>query len=43
MPIDSTIYTATYVSLIKSNKHKYKMTQEDQFDLLYKNMLIGTV
>lgn len=29
MPIDATIYTATYVSLIKSNKHKYKMTQED--------------
>jgi len=43
MAIDSTIYTATYVSLIKSNKHKYKMTQDDQFDLLYKNMLIGTV
>lgn len=41
--IDSTIYSATYFSLIKSNKHKYKMTQDDQFDLLYKNMLIVTI
>lgn len=27
--IDATIYSATYVSLIKSNKHKYVMTQAD--------------
>ena len=29
MAIDSTIYTATYVSLIKSNKKQYKLTQAD--------------
>lgn len=38
--IDSTIYTAAYCSLIKSNKKKYRMTQGDQFDILYKTMLI---
>lgn len=26
LTIDATIYSATYVSLIKSNKHKHKMT-----------------
>lgn len=26
LAIDATIYSATYVSLIKSNKHKHKMT-----------------
>lgn len=43
LTIDATLYSATYVSLIKSNKHKYKMTQTDQFDLVYKLMLIGTI
>jgi len=27
--IDGTIYSATYFSLIKANKKKYKMTTED--------------
>lgn len=27
--IDGTIYSATYFSLIKSNKKKYKMTTDD--------------
>lgn len=29
MPLDSTIYSCTYVSLIKSNKKKYRLTQTD--------------
>lgn len=29
MAIDTTIYTASYVSLLKKNKKEYKMTQQD--------------
>lgn len=43
MEIDSTITSAAYVSLIKSNKKKYRLTQADQFDLIYRVMLIGSV
>lgn len=43
MAIDGDIYSATYVSLIKSNKNKYRLTQGDQFDLLYKTMLIMAI
>ena len=40
MALDNTIYTCTYVALFKTNKKKYRLTQGDQFDLLYKAMLI---
>lgn len=43
MTIDSTIYTATYVALMKSNKKSYRLTQSDQFELLYKTMLIMAI
>jgi hypothetical protein len=43
MAIDSTIYTATYVGLMKTNKKQYKLTQADQFELLYKTMLIMAI
>ena len=40
MAVDSTIYTATYFGLMKVNKKKFRLTQADQFELLYKTMLI---
>lgn len=35
MKIGANIYTCAYFSLIKENKKKYKMTQQDQFDVIY--------
>lgn len=43
MALDNTIYSCSYVALIKSNKKKYRLTQGDQFDLLYKLMLIMAI
>jgi len=41
--IDGTIYSATYFSLIKSNKKKFKMTTEDQFELFYRTGIIMSI
>ena len=43
MALDGDIFSATYVSLIKKNKNQYRLTQADQFDLLYKTMLIMAI
>lgn len=43
MPLAASIYTATFVGLIRSNKKKYRLTQADQFDLLYKTMLVMAI
>jgi len=43
MKIGANIYSCAYFSLIKDNKKKYKMTQQDQFDVIYKATMIFAI
>jgi hypothetical protein len=40
MKISANIYSACYFGMMKSNKKELKMTESDQFDLLFKALLI---
>jgi len=40
MKIGANIYSAAYFGMMRSNKKKLKMTESDQFDLLFKALLI---
>jgi len=40
MKISANIYSACYFGLLKANKKELKMTDSDQFDLLFKALLI---
>lgn len=43
MKIGANIYSCAYFALLKDNKKKYKMTQQDQFDVIYKALMIFTI
>lgn len=43
LKISANIYTCCYFGLMRSNKKSLKMTESDQFDLLFKSLLIFAV
>ncbi len=43
MKIGANIYSCAYFALLKDNKKKYKMTQQDQFDVIYKASMIFAI
>ena len=40
MKISANIYTVSYVAFIRDNKKKFRMSENDQFDLLWRSLLI---
>jgi hypothetical protein len=41
--LNATFFTATYCSLMKSNKTKFKMKEADQIELFWKTCFVYTV